>query len=305
MRRLVKIVFAIAAFAAVSCRELPDYLVGDNIVARVGRQELTIEDIHEILPANIKGADSVAYVKQYVDKWMVRCLKVEEADRLFPESEEDIDRLVEEYRQTLLVGKVDQYYVEKAAGEDFTDDDIAEYYNTHKSDFTLDRTLVKGRILRFDNSYRQSLKLKDQMKKAASSSTDNKSFEDLCEKNGFLLIDYRSEWVNFADFLANLPTTMSQDYEPLLDKLGIQEMKVNDARYYFDFTSVCRKGNVAPLEIVSENIRRILHTQRRSGIIKNHEQSIFDDAVKDGHAKIYKDLSVAEPSQDTANELMK
>ena len=289
MRRLVKIYLALVALVAVSCRELPDYLVGDNIVARVGRQELTIEDIQQNLPANIKGADSVAFVKQYVDKWMVRSLKVEEANALFPESEESIDRLVEEYRQTLLVGKVDQYYVEKMSVGDFTDEDIAEYYNTHKSDFTLDRTLVKGRVLRFDNAYRQSTKLKEQMSKAASSSADNKSLVDLCEKNGFLLIDNSSEWVNFTDFLANLPTTMSQDYEPLLDKLGIQEMKVNDTRYYFDFTSVCRKGNVAPLEVVSENIRRILHTQRRSAIIKGHEQAIFDDAMEKGHAKIYKD----------------
>ena len=289
MRRLIKISLVVALLASVSCRELPDYLVGDNVVARVGRQDLTIEDIHQNLPANITGADSVAFVRQYVDKWMVRCLKVEEANQLFPESEESIDRLVEEYRQTLLVSKVDQYYVDKMAGEDFTEEDIAEYYNTHKSDFTLDRTLVKGRVLRFDNAYRQSTKLKEQMRKAASSPTDNKSFMDLCEKNGFLLIDHSSEWINFADFLANLPTTMSQDYEPLLDGLGIQEMKANDARYYFDFTSVCRKGNVAPLEVVSENIRRILHTQRRSSIIKTHEQVIFDDAVNKGHAKIYKD----------------
>ena len=120
-------------------------------------------------------------------------------------------------------------------------------------------------------------------------SADYRWTYDMCEKNGFLLIDNSSEWVNFTDFLANLPTTMSQDYEPLLDKLGIQEMKVNDTRYYFDFTSVCRKGNVAPLEVVSENIRRILHTQRRSAIIKGHEQAIFDDAMEKGHAKIYKD----------------
>ena len=292
-----------AALATVSCRELPDYLVGDNIVARVGRQQLTIEDIQQNLPANIKGADSIAFVKQYVDKWMVRSLKVEEANTLFPESEESIDRLVEEYRQTLLVGKVDQYYVEQMSVGDFTEEDIAEYYNTHKSDFTLDRTLVKGRVLRFDNAYRQSTKLKEQMRKATSSAADNKSFMDLCEKNDFLLIDNSSEWVSFTDFLANLPTTMSQDYESLLDKLGIQEMKVNDTRYYFDFTSVCRKGNVAPLEVVSENIRRILHTQRRSAIIKSHEQAIFDDAIQEGYAKIYKeDVSVMAATQSADSE---
>lgn len=288
MRRLVDILLFVALLGVTSCRELPDYLVGDDTIARVGRNELTMADMADVLPANLKGEDSVVFVKQYVDKWIVKQLKVEEADRLFSGSEKDIERLVEDYRQTLLTNRVDQYYVEQQMESDFTDEDIAEYYNTHKSDFVLDRTLVKGRIVCFPADYRQSKKLMEQMRKAATSQGDDKTFSEVCQKNGFQVVDNRAEWVNFADFLANLPTTRSQEYDHLLDKLGVQEMKANDVRYYFYFTSVCRKGNVAPLELVAENIRRILVTQRHSEIIKAHEQSIVNQAVSDGHVRIYK-----------------
>ena len=288
MRRLVDILLFVALLGVTSCRELPDYLVGDDTIARVGRNELTLADMADVMPSNLQGEDSIVFVKQYVDKWIVRQLKVEEADRLFSGSEKDIEKLVEDYRQSLLTGKVDQYYVDEQMGGDFTDEDIAEYYNTHKSDFTLDRTLVKGRIVCFPASYRLSKKLMEQMRKAATSQSDDKTFSEVCQKNGFLVVDNRSEWVNFADFLANLPTTRTQEYDHLLDKLGVQEMKANDLRYYFDFTSVCRKGNVAPLEVVSENIRRILVTQRRSEIIKAHEESIVKSAVNEGHVRIYK-----------------
>lgn len=287
MRHFLKIYIIAIAVLLSSCRELPDYLVGDNTVARVGREELTTLEISQAVPKNLTGSDSIAFVKLYIDKWLIRQLKIEEANQLFSSSEKDIEKLVEDYRQSLLMNKVDQYYVEQQMSNDFTDDDIASYYNTHKSDFTLDRTLVKGRILRFDASYRQSKRLKEQMLKAASSTTDDKTFTDICEKNGFLLIDNRSEWINFTDFLANLPTTKSQDYSSLLDKMGIQEMKVNDACYFFDFTSVCRTGNVAPLELVADNIRRILITQRRSEIIKAHEEEIITKAMSEGHAKLY------------------
>ena len=287
MRHFLKIYVIAIAVLLSSCRELPDYLVGDNTVARVGREELTTLEISQAVPKNLTGADSLAFVKLYIDKWLIRQLKIEEANQLFSSSEKDIEKLVEDYRQSLLMNKVDQYYVEQQMSNDFTDVDILAYYNTHKSDFTLDRTLVKGRILRFDASYRQSKRLKEQMLKAASSTTDDKTFTDICEKNGFLLIDNRSEWINFTDFLANLPTTKSQDYSSVLDKLGIQEMKANDACYYFDFTSVCRKGNVAPLELVADNIRRILITQRRSEIIKAHEDEIVSKAMGEGHARLY------------------
>ena len=287
MRRIVNISFLVVLITMVSCRELPDYLVGSNTLARVGRNELSVAEVKQAIPTNLKGEDSVIFAKHYIDKWLVRQLKIEEADELFPTSINDIEKMVEDYRQTLLTSKVDQYYVDKLMNNELSDDDIANYYNTHKSDFTLDRTLVKGRILRFDASYRQSKRLKEQMLKAASSTTDDKTFTDICEKNGFLLIDNRSEWINFTDFLANLPTTKSQDYSSLLDKMGIQEMKVNDACYFFDFTSVCRTGNVAPLELVADNIRRILITQRRSEIIKAHEEEIITKAMSEGHAKLY------------------
>lgn len=289
MSRLVKILLLVVLLSTVSCRELPDYLVGDDTIARVGRNELSINEIGSAIPANLKGEDSVTYVKQYVDRWIVRQLKVEEADRLFSTSEHEIERMVEEYRQTLLSSRVDQHYVNAATTGEITDEDIVEYYNTHKSDFLLDRTLVKGRILCFDAAYRQSKRLMDQMRKASTSQTDDKTFTDMCEKNGFMLIDNRSEWVNFVDFLTNLPTTRTQDYEPLLDKMGIQQMEANGLRYLFDFTSVCRKGDVAPLEIVTENIRRILATQRRSEIVKSHEEEIRLKAEAEGHVSIYKE----------------
>ncbi|MBR5282905.1 MAG: hypothetical protein IKU22_09030 [Alistipes sp.] len=289
MRRIINISLCAALLALVSCRELPDYLVGSNTLARVGRNELSITEVKQAIPSNLKGEDSVAFAKHYIDKWLVRQLKIEEADELFPSSVNDIEKMVEDYRQTLLTGKVDQYYVEKLMNNELSDKDIADYYNTHKSDFTLDRTLVKGRILRFDGAYRQSKRLKEQMRKASASPADAKTFSDVCEKNGFVLTDYRSEWINFSDFLANLPTTRSQDYDPLLSKMDIQEMEANGTRYYFDFTSVCRKGNVAPLESVSENIRRILLTQRRSEIIKTHEEEIVKRASDEGHARIYLD----------------
>lgn len=288
MSRLVKILLLAALLPVVSCRELPDYLVGDDTIARVGRNELSINEISEIMPANLKGEDSVTYVRQYVDRWIVRQLKVEEADRLFSTSEREIERLVEEYRQTLLSSRVDQHYVSAQTTAEVTDEDVAEYYNTHKSDFLLDRTLVKGRILCYDDSYRHSKRLLEQMRKASTSQTEDKTFSDMCEKNGFLLIDNRSEWINFVDFLTNLPTTRTQDYEPLLDKMGIQQMEANGLRYLFDFTSVCRKGDVAPLEVVAENIRRILTTQRRSEIVKSHEEAIRSQAEAEGHVKVYK-----------------
>lgn len=302
MRRFIKILTLLAVMFSISCRELPDYLVGSNTVARVGKKELSTTEIKEAMPAGLTGEDSLAFSQLYIDKWLIRQLKIEEADQLFSSSEEDIERLVEEYRQSLLMRKVDQYYIDDQMSEDFTEEDIAEYYNTHKSDFTLDRTLVKGRIVRLDDDYRQRTKLKEQMKRASSSPSADKAFTDMCEKNNFPIFDHRTEWINLTDFLAYLPIVRQQDYSDLLNTLGVQEMMDNKSRYYFELTSVCSKGNVAPLETVKDNIRRILITQRRSQIIKSHEQAIVSEAFANGHARIYKSPIQQQEEEKTSSE---
>jgi hypothetical protein len=255
------------------------------MVARVGRQILTKEDIAEVLPSGVKGEDSLSYVKSYVDKWLIRQLKIQEANTLFPDTEHNIEKLVEEYRGSLLTSRVDQHYIDQQMSPVISDEDITEYYNSHKNDFILDRTLVKGRVLRFDATFRQSKQLKISMQKALTSSVEEKSLGDVCAKNEFLLLDNRLSWMNFSDFLDYLPVTASQDNAPLLDKMGVQDMKAGKYCYYFDFTSVCRKGNVAPLEIVADNIRRILLTRRRAEIIRQHEEQILESAIKDGSAR--------------------
>lgn len=302
MRHFIKISTLLAVMLSISCRELPDYLVGSNTVARVGKRELSMTEIKEAMPAGLTGEDSLAFSQLYIDKWLIRQLKIEEADQLFSSSEDDIERLVEEYRQSLLMRKVDQYYVDEQMSEDFSDEDIAEYYNTHKADFTLDRTLVKGRIVRLDEDYRQRTKLKEQMKRASNSPSADKTFTDMCEKNNFPIFDHRTEWISLTDFLAYLPIVRQQDYSELLNTLGIQEMKDSRSRYYFELTSVCSKGNVAPLETVKDNIRRILITQRRSQIIKSHEQAIVSDAFANGHARIYKSPIKADDPNDAAEQ---
>ena len=55
MRLVVKILLAATAVAMTACRDLPDYLVSDNTVAKVGRKELKINEIMEAMPANVKG----------------------------------------------------------------------------------------------------------------------------------------------------------------------------------------------------------------------------------------------------------
>ena len=84
------------------------------------------------MPAGLTGDDSVAFAELYVRKWIGKQLKLSEAEQLFSASADDIEAKVEAYRQSLLIRKLDQFYVDERIDTTFTEEDIAAYYNAHK-----------------------------------------------------------------------------------------------------------------------------------------------------------------------------
>lgn len=273
------------ALTLAACQELPNYFAGDTALARVGRTELYRRDAVSVVPAGVSGEDSVAFVNLYIDRWIRKQLKLREAEERFSESAEDIERQVEEYRQALLIRKLDRYYVEHGIDTVITDAEIKAYYEAHRADFRLDRTLVKGCVVCFDEGSRQAKRLLELM--GSTSPERQKDFRDLCAKNNFVLTDFAGTWVDYSEFLESLPTLRSQNYDAALDVRRVQQMRDGRHHYYYRIDAVLRKGDTSPLERVRSDIRRILFNQRQSEVIREHEEALYEAAEAAGDFRIY------------------
>lgn len=268
------------------CQELPGYFAGGGtLLARAGGKELHLRDVASVVPKGVTGDDSVAFLEVYVDRWVGKQLKLKEAGVLFSSSEEDIDKMVEEYRQALLIRKLEQFYVDRSIDTTFTDDEIAAYYNSHLADFRLDRTLVKGRVVQMDREGRQAAKLKTLL--TATSEAQQRDLRDICEKNNFKVTDLRSSWVDFSEFLSYLPTLRSENYDSMLATQQVQTMRDNRYFYYFHIGDVRREGSPIPLDQLKPTIRRILFNQRQNEVIRRHEEELYTRALDKGDVKVY------------------
>lgn len=296
MNLRAKITLAVGVLLLAGCRELPRYFAGDTTLARVGSRELRLRDVGSAIPQGLAGQDSAAFVKVYVDRWVRKQLKLQEAEVLFSSSEADIDRMVEEYRQALLIRKLDQQFVDRSIDTTFTEEEIAAYYSAHQADFRLERPLVKGRIVRFDEGYRQAAKLKTLM--ASDSPAQQRDFRDICAKNDFTVNDFRERWVDFSEFLSYLPALQSQNYDPVLASSAVQQMRDSKSHYYFRIEAVLREGEPVPLERLRPTIRRILFNQRQGEIIRRHEEELYARAVESGEVKLF--VSQAGQTEDPA-----
>ncbi len=290
----------LAVLLLTACQELPSYLSGDTLLAQVGRKELRQHDVESVVPAGLTGGDSVEFVGVYIDRWVRKQLKLQEAEVLFSASGENIGKLVEEYRQALLIRKLEQYYVEIGVDTTFTDSEIAAYYNTHKNDFRLDRSVVKGCIVRFDEGFRQSRRLKELM--GSQSEADRRDFRDLCLKNEFAVNDFSERWADFPEFLSYLPTLRSQNYSSVLASTSVQEMRDSHSHYYFRIDEVRREGEPIPLERLRPTIRRILLNQRKSETIRRHEEELYSRSMENGEVKIFGSEKSDAQEESTTND---
>ena len=268
------------------CRELPRYFVSDTTLAEVGDRKLRVRDVQSAVPQGFAGDDSVAFVRAFVDRWVRKQLKLQEAEVLFSASEHDIDRQVEEYRQSLLIRKLEQQYVDRDIDTVLSEREVAAYYQTHKSDFKLDRPVVKGVIVQTREGDRQAGKLKTLM--LGRSEAQEQALRDICEKNNFTITDFRTRWVDFTEFLNYLPALQSQNHRSMLNAVSkVQEMRDNQSHYFFRIDEVQREGDPIPLERLRTTIRRILFNQRQGEVIRRHEEELLRRGLGENKVRLF------------------
>ena len=67
-------------------------------VAQVGEATLSRSEVNDLVPQGASTADSAALVSRYLDAWVKKKLKLEQARQQLPADQSDIEKRVEEYR---------------------------------------------------------------------------------------------------------------------------------------------------------------------------------------------------------------
>lgn len=288
MRNLLHISIHIIVIIMTACgSKAPnrgDEAAPDNIIASVNQEVLTTDRLMLDMPAGLVGTDSVTFARMYIDNWVLTQLKIDHAKEVLSNYESNIERLVEDYRRSLIIRNLDQYYVDHAIDLDISDQQILAHYRANSASFRLDHTLVEGVVVRTPENFRNTATLKTALESAKSG--DSSEILALCEKHDLYIIDLSKSWVSYDDFLSNLPTERSRSYDNLLQKSGAQQMSGDDMTYHFIITNTARKGSIAPIEYVEDDIRHMLYSERRADIVKQYENELRQSAMSEGCVEI-------------------
>lgn len=308
MQKFIQIVTLTLALSVTACRNLPALLedsVELDVVATVDNKTLLSSDIKRDMPKELSGVDSVTFAKMYIENWVLNQLKMRRAEEVLSSHQADIERLVEGYRQSLIMRQLDQYYIDNTIDLEVTDKQLSAYYRANSASFKLDHDKVRGVVVKAPKNFRNISTLTTALKGVAKRG-DAEEVRALCEKHNLQFSDLMAQWVTYSDFLSNLPTERSSSYAALLGKSGVQQMSSDSANFYFVIVEVARKGEVAPLECVKEDIKRRLYAERRSDIVGKYEAELKRDAIVSGRVSIadstlLRSMSYMPISEDSAN----
>ena len=198
--RIICIVIILMSLC-VSCKKEYDHHGRTPLVELDGRF-LYYDEVQAVLPLSLSAADSAAFVEQYKLNWLKEVLLMDKASRNIPNNAE-IDRLVENYRKSLIAHTYQQELINQKLADEVTEDDLLAYYDAHQSLFKAERPLLKGLFIKVPLTAPQLSQLRRWYKDTTQVAVEN--LEKYSLQHAVKYEYFYDKWVSIGDILDWVP----------------------------------------------------------------------------------------------------
>ena len=257
-------------------KSVTEYVYGKTPIVEIGQDVLYAEDIKQVLPLGLSDADSTLFAEQFIRNWAQDVLFYQNAIRNIPDTK-DIDRLVENYRRSLIEHEYQRRLIEQKFSSEITDDEIEQFFNDNQRLFVLDESLVKGLFLKISN---KSHDLSDIRK--LYTQQDDESFEEIEKysiRNAARCEFFYDNWRTVAELEVLLPA-MDQPLESLLRDNRSFEFKDEEYIYLLNVSEYAPKGGIEPLDHARSRIRGLLINSNEVSYMRKIKEDLYDAAIE-------------------------
>ena len=142
--------FIFIAFVSLLCSCKGTQPVDDaDVLVKVKDRTLRRSEIKQQIPRGLSSADSMLLAESLERKWVKDALVYDVALRnLEGEDKAEVDKLVEEYRHSLIHYRYQEQLIKERLSSEFQESDMLSYYEENQKKFVLDKALVKGLFLK-------------------------------------------------------------------------------------------------------------------------------------------------------------
>ena len=253
-------------------------------VARVEDEYLTQNQIEGIFVNSTNFVDSTMVLNNYINNWAANKLLIQRAlVNLTEENQNRIQDLVDDYKRDILINSYIDALVNENMNLEVTSYELDSLHDNYKETFKLTEDLFKIRFVYVSNLNPDISLFK---KKLRRFNTDDARYLDSLsfQFNRFSLND--SIWKNKNEVFYQLPNLKKLN-KYMLKKPNFIEIKDSLGLYLINITDVLKANQYAPLEYVSETLKRMVINKRKLVFIDQLRKDITKDAIKNKSFEIY------------------
>ena len=252
-------------------------------LARVHDKYLYLSDIQGIRKDQSKE-DSIRFLKKYVENWIRQNLILEKAETYVPESEMDIKRQLEEYKNSLLIYAYEQELVNQNVDTSVSMDEIRKYYMENRENFELPSNIIQFNYLKLDKNSPDLKKARKWMR-----SEEKGDFEKLVNYGYQNALSHNLGDTTWHDVQHLLNMVPGLDYTPeeLIKKDFFIEHQQGDIIYLIKIKNFMLQSAVSPLSTVRDEIAQIILHKRKFKLLEETYDKLYKEAFKKNDFEVY------------------
>lgn len=262
-----------------SKRDLP------NPIARVNDHYLYAADIEGFLSTDVSPEDSSSLMKAYVNNWIRKQLLIDEASAKIDIDEGELQRKILDYRYSLVAYEYKSYYINQHLNKEVSEEEIVEYYNENQDNFPLKQNIVRGKFIRIPKDAPTKVNLRTLIRSNRQDRMEE--LREYCFNYALMYSLEDSVWINFDDIIKNTPLVEIPNKVDFLQRTDYTEYSDEISNYYLLIKEYKKTDDIAPLEVVRDQVMDIIINKRKVELARNLEKEVYENAVETNAFEVY------------------
>lgn len=249
-----------------------------DAIAMAGNRVLTRTEVVSNIPAGLPEADSTLLAKAYIRNW----IETELIDRIASEEVDidEINRLTAQYRRELIMAQYRRAMAAKAGNGVFPADSLKAFYEAHKSDFMLDRPLVKGIYIKVPADAKNLRLLRRLFNSAKPDDIDR--LEKEASKAAIHYDYFRDRWIDWEQIETRIPLKFTGKELAACAAGKPVDVEVDGFVYLLSVADYLPAGSPMPFEAAEPLISERMLNIARLDYDRKLRNDLINNAISDG-----------------------
>ena len=252
-------------------------------LAQVAHHYLYYDEVEKVVPHGLSSADSTQFIRDLVRKWAEDQVLYEKAEHNV-RGDERIERLVANYRRSLILNQYEQQLILQKMDENITEEELQKYYEENIQLFVLEEPVIKGIFIKAPITSPGLKELKKWYKDNSDAALEE--LEKYAFRNAVIYDYFYDHWKPVSELENKVIVNLSELAKDM-DKHRNIEAEDDEYCYLLHIEEYVTKGEPKPYDLARSEIIDLLANKHRVEFMQQVKRDLYNQSIEMGRIKYY------------------